>query len=402
MKIALVIERMEAWRGGAETSTLQYAQSLKDAGCEVHLVTASRGQPPAGITLNMLPGSNFNRAWATYSFHQKARKLILADNFDVVHAVAPFAGANLYQPRSGTVVETIERNLALCPPGKRPWKRLFNRLNTRQQLLLRLEQKMLTANPGPVVVAISDYVTRQLTEHYHLPASRIRQVFNAVDTTLLTLPEAEKKANRQAIRTLYHLADHEVVLLCVAHNFKLKGVAPLLTAVGQILSAQPQLPLKLLIIGRDNPVPHLQHAERLGIAERVQFVGSTERMPAFYHASDVLVHPTYYDPCSRVVLEALAAGLPCITTRHNGAGEIMGNGRGGLVISDADCIPELAEAIGRMTDVLFRKNCSVSAGALAETLSMTRHVSEMLEVYQELHKNGPTVQDVCRGFGFSV
>ena len=75
-------------------------------------------------------------------------------------------------------------------------------------------------------------------------------------------------------------------------------------------------------------------AQRLGIAERVSFVGLCSEMRDAYFAADFLVHPTFYDPCSLVVLEALACALPVITTRANGASELLHPLQEGYVVDD--------------------------------------------------------------------
>ena len=71
-------------------------------------------------------------------------------------------------------------------------------------------------------------------------------------------------------------------------------------------------------------------ARRLKITDRVRFAGYCADMRNGYFAADFFVHPTFYDPCSLVVMEALACGLPVVTTRYNGAAEIMRPPREGL------------------------------------------------------------------------
>jgi UDP-glucose:(heptosyl)LPS alpha-1,3-glucosyltransferase len=107
-------------------------------------------------------------------------------------------------------------------------------------------------------------------------------------------------------------------------------------------------------------------------------------MAAYYHAADVCVHPTYYDPCSRVVLEALAQGVPCITTAFNGASEVMTDGREGLHHRDAGRGGRAGRTVKDLSSCDLRRRMGESALSLRERVSMARHVKELNEVFVEL------------------
>ena len=83
----------------------------------------------------------------------------------------------------------------------------------------------------------------------------------------------------------------------------------------------------------------------LGLDDVVHLLGFLPDIRPAFHASDFFVLPTYYDPCSLVVFEALACGLPVITTACNGAGELMTEGREGFVVPAPDDRGPLAEAL---------------------------------------------------------
>src|SRR6202000_1194572 len=91
---------------------------------------------------------------------------------------------------------------------------------------------------------------------------------------------------------------------------------------------------RLLVVGHPRTTPYERLARSLGIADNIRFLGPRRDVQHCYFAADFLVHPTFYDPCSLVVLEALACGLPVITTRHNGASELLHPPREGFVIHD--------------------------------------------------------------------
>jgi UDP-glucose:(heptosyl)LPS alpha-1,3-glucosyltransferase len=121
--------------------------------------------------------------------------------------------------------------------------------------------------------------------------------------------------------------------------------------------------------------------QRRRLADVVQFVGPTQRISHFYHAADFLVHPTFYDPCSRVVLEALASGLPCITTRYDGAAEMVGDGESGFVLDAPEDVDTLADRIAVLTDDATRQRMRAAVRDLP-VADMHRHAQEVVEIYR--------------------
>lgn len=381
MRVAIVIERIETWRGGAETSTLEFAHLLAGRGLDVTIYTSTRAISPPDLQIVTIPVTATPRPLKTARFLSKTAARLARETFDIVHAITPVVTADVYQPRGGLIRETVARNVAIRPDAaRRTLKRLLAAFNFKQRTLLDLEDRVMRPG-GPAIACVSNYVARQVREHYGLDGERVRVVFNGVQIAAAS-PE-QRASDRRDIRDRYRVPDDALLLLCVAHNFKLKGVGPLLQAVGR-LAVDGFRAMRVLVVGRDDPGPMAELARKVNVADLVTFVGPTERVAAFYHAADVCVHPTYYDPCSRVVLEALSRGVPCITTALNGASEVMLDGVHGFVVPGPDNVQILAERVSRMRDADLRARMSSAAAALAPKLTMTRHVDEMIELYDHL------------------
>lgn len=382
MKVALVMERMEPWRGGAETSTHQLIQHLLGLGIELTIVTRSRLASAPGMQVQALRCNPPTRSGRSAAFARAAERVTARAEVDLVHAISPCRRADVYEPRGGTVVETIARNLAVRRSGAaRSLKRLANRFNYRQRLMLDLERRILGRNRPPVVVALSDYVVRQLREHYDFPESHIRRIFNGVDPD--TAGEAQRRHDRQEIRELYGVGERDLLVILVAHNFRLKGVARWIEAAAS-LAGDADLRLQSLVVGRDNAIRWQRVAAAAGVGDRIQFTGPTRRIAAFYHAADLLVHPTYYDPCSRVVLESMAAGLPCVSTRFDGAAEVIDDGVSGFVIDSPEDVTGLAEKVRLLADPSRRAEMGKRAAQASEGTSMRRHAEEIAALYAEV------------------
>ncbi len=420
-RVALIMERIETWRGGAETSTMQFAQHLARLGCQVTVLTTTHAQSTHNLKVVPIRAGSTLRASKTMLFARRAAAYVRANPFDIVHSITPCSAADVYQPRGGTVPETLERNLALRSGAlQRGMKDLAQRLSLKYRIVGRLERKLLRRRPPPFVIAISQYVADQLAKHYQFDPARIRLVFNGVDPDLTSADD--RSTQRRQIRKQFDLADDDLVALCVAHNFKLKGVHRLIEALAHLRSAanagsyspdaarsgalhahagpgsqtgssgidvaSARADLYVVIVGRDDLTPFARLAEQLGVADRVFFSGPTQRIGAFFHAADLLVHPTFYDPCSRVVLEALAAGLPVITTRFNGAAERITDGREGYVIDSPDDVDALADRIDRLLDDEHRRDCAARAPSAVEDFSMARHAERVLALYEDILRNG--------------
>jgi len=171
----------------------------------------------------------------------------------------------------------------------------------------------------------------------------------------------------------------------VAHNFKLKGVGTLIRATACL---RRELPVRTVIVGKAGPGKYRRLAGSLGVSDRVHFAGPTAAVDSFYAAADVYCQPTWYDPCSLVVLEALACGLPVITTRFNGAGELLTQEREGYVMADPADHEELARCVRELADEAARWRAGEAARKLALQHTLEENFEQMLEVFRIATEKG--------------
>jgi UDP-glucose:(heptosyl)LPS alpha-1,3-glucosyltransferase len=142
--------------------------------------------------------------------------------------------------------------------------------------------------------------------------------------------------------------------------------------------ALPSLPaLHLVVLGAGREGKFSRAAGSLGVSSRLHFAGFSENPREYYAAAEVLIHPTYYDPCSLSVLEALACGVPVITTTANGAGELITLGREGFVLEPGDVAGIAAAAEQILRDW---ENFHTSARERARDLSFESHLARVEEV----------------------
>jgi UDP-glucose:(heptosyl)LPS alpha-1,3-glucosyltransferase len=167
----------------------------------------------------------------------------------------------------------------------------------------------------------------------------------------------------------------------------MKGLGFLIKALAEIKKENAP-PFKLLVLGRDRQDSYLGLARNVGIFEEVMFAGSTDEPEKYYGASDLLAHPTFYDACSLTVLEALASGLPVITSSFNGACGIISQGEDGLIIEDLRDEKGLREAIRFFFGKERRILASRLARTKAEAFSDRANFCRMMEIFERVRKPG--------------
>lgn len=390
--VAIILERMNVSLGGAERSICELAEALRRANVQVTLLAA---RAKGGEGLIPLCGSGTGRV--SFARFEKALIRHLAEHeYDIVHSTLPFSFCDVYQPRGGSYPEAILRNAASYRnPKMRTWKRWTGWLNWRRTSLMWAERLLCRRCEGTTVAALSDYVRDQFVRHYAVPEERIVVIPNGVQLDP-PVDSAKIKEFRGRVRSQSDVAEGEdpAIFLFAANNFRLKGLGPLLEAVKRASSWPSARPIVVTVAGSGNPGPYLQRARRLGIGGRVVFLGAVADMQAAIAGCDTAVLPTYYDPASRFILEALAAGRPVITTRYNGAAERIEHQRHGIVLKDPGEIETLATALVRLShpDLVRQMSGAIVEDGLREAVSIDRHAEQLTELYETIyhgmHKHG--------------
>ncbi len=378
MRIGFQIEHLDPSRGGAETYVHRFARDLLAGGHEVHLFAAAFEDPPEGATLHHVLRRGLTRPERDLRFARSVGRATRRAGVDVAVAVGRTFGATVLQPHGGTLAGSRRQNLRLVRPA---WlaglKRAFDAVNPRVRTQRWIERQQYRADPPPDVVAISRMVARHMQTFYRVPDERLHLVYNGVDTARFS--PAACGAARDAQREAWGLAPEETCFLMVAHNPRLKGLRELLEAAARL---DETLPWRIVVVGRCRGGRFRARAERLGIGDRLHLPGPMDDTLPAYAACDAYVQPTWYDPCSLVVLEAMACGRPVVTTRFNGASELMDDGREGVVLNTPEEIERLAEALRVLRDAGLRQRMGAAARETAEQHPIQRNVREMMAVFE--------------------
>lgn len=381
-KVAIIIERTDTALGGAETSVSELAEALSERGLEVSILAAN-GQTNAPNTLILFPGQTGRRT-CYFAFAKALKKHLSENHYDIIHSVLPFEFADVYQPRGGSIAESVIRNAASYEnKAIGTFKKVTAFANLRRTMLLRAERRLCENPSGPMIAALSEYVARQFREHYGVETERIAIIPNGVKTDKL-IDKKRAEALRTQVFTQLGIKETEkcILFLFAANNFRLKGLACLIRALH--LAAVNNA--YLLVVGRDRASRYQDIAVKLGIGSKVIFLGQMGDIQNVLSIADVAALPTFYDPSSRFVLEGLAAGKPVITTKFNGAADLFVNKNHGSIIESPENIEELARAIKYFSEPanIRKATEAIAADNLKEKISIGRAASQMEALYNTI------------------
>ncbi|HWB07788.1 MAG TPA: glycosyltransferase family 4 protein [Pirellulales bacterium] len=370
MKIGLVIESLDPARGGAEQWTSQYAGWLVRAGHEVHVVA---GQFAA--ELPEIVRHRIDRPASRIDFALAARRLLDSLSLDVVHDMGSGWHCDVFQPHGGSRTAAFEQNLLLLPPWLRGLKRKTARWLPRYREFQRLLTSQYSAEQR-IFIALSRMVARDFERFHGVRRSQIRIVYNGVDVERFS-PD-HRPRYRRVVRDELGVTDDDTLLLIVAHNFRLKGVPTLVSAVKRLRDEGHKV--KAAIVGGKRRA----RVDAGANEPAVIYAGPADDTVRYYAAADLYVQPTFYDPCSLVLLEALASGLPVVTSRYNGAGELITPGVEGHLVNDPASVEELTECLRPLANPANRGPMAIAARELALRHSLDCNCRELLAVYEEV------------------
>lgn len=381
MKIALCYESMIPQMGGCETYLADLARCLAADHHEVHLFTTrlDRASFPDTVVEHMLPptsGLKFLRPW---QFARSCYEAMKKEPLDVTVGFIKTWGQDILMPQGGFHVASVDHNNhKLTSPWTRRLMRFIQTVDPKQWSFRSLERRQLFAFPSLIVVP-SNMVKQHAQRYYQLAESRLRVVHNAIDFS--RFPTSDRLLVRSQMRDQCQLLPEDNVGLFVGHNFRLKGLDPLLRSIKLI---PPEVNFKLLICGKSNKTRFVKLAERLGITDRVRFLGYHPDVREAFFAADFLVHPSFYDPCALVTMEALACGLPVITTQYNGGSELLPKDLASLTIETPHHHQAMANNIIRLCNPEERLILSRSAREAAKTWTFADHYRELLAIFEQV------------------
>jgi UDP-glucose:(heptosyl)LPS alpha-1,3-glucosyltransferase len=365
MRLAIIRKQYSAF-GGAEQFIERLAHQLADRKVLVSIVAESwTGGSASNTQWIQAKAGGISRAGRYRAFLNSARTLLATRPFDLVQSHERFVGADICRLGDGLHRSWLNRYALTLPR----WRQHALRLDPFHRQMLQLEAQMFQY-PHTHFVANSRLVADEAQEIYGIDASRISLIPNGIDTEFFTPATLEQRVNS---RKELQISEHAFVLCAVGVGFARKGFFDLVRCIALCQD------VVLLIAGKDRLEAKLRYEiTRLNLGNRIRLLGPIQGIRQVYWAADTFVLPSLYDPSSNAVLEALACGLPVITTRNVGTGlEVESAQSGALCERDQASIAEAINAVQRQ-----HSSMSKNARQLALKFSQDHTISAWWNLYQ--------------------
>jgi len=353
LKIALIRRKYSA-TGGAELYLQRLLRALVEGGHVVHLYTESWQVKPEGVTVHPIAVRG-SRADLPLKFAEAVGLELEGQTFDCVFSLERTVRQDVYRAGDGLHRIWLQQRREFSPW----WKKPFLSRGAFHRNMLALESRTFDpANTGRVIVN-SEMVKREIIANFKFPEDRIHLVRNGVDT------DRFQHRLRTETRARFGVKEGEFLLLFVGSGWERKGLGYLIAALRKLSRAK----VKLLVVGKGK--------KPCCAPQNVIFAGTLSGIENAYAAADLFTFLPIYEPSANVCIEALAAGLPVVTSAQNGAAEVIKEGVNGSVIGRADDLDSIVKAIRFWQG---RPNCRPVNTAF--DLSLERNVSETLAVLE--------------------
>jgi UDP-glucose:(heptosyl)LPS alpha-1,3-glucosyltransferase len=353
MKIGFAIEHYDPQRGGAEQYAVGLARWLEQQGHEVHIFTPNAGQATESAAnlhaFDVPPGPRHTRL---DRMADALKAALAACPCDVVHGFNHIRHGDILR-LGGGVHRAFEKYSILSEPTAFQRNLKYASMNILPKYrAFRRNEYFQFAPPNRHFIANAPRVAEDMARWYPACSERIHMIPNGIDPQRFN-PKLRAELRTDARKELPG-NPKAFTLLFASNNYKLKGLRHLIDALPAAMKKLNR-PLRLLVAGRERPTAYRKQAERLNLAQDVFFLDHCPNIARLYAASDALVHPTYYDACANVCIEAAAMGVPVLTTHNNGAAHFLAECRN-TVLVDMPCgNATLAQAIAQLTEPFRRE-----------------------------------------------
>ena len=351
------VRRGYSTSGGAEAYLKRLAAGLSAQGHEAQLFTTAEW-PDAEWSFGPLTRM---RGDSPMRFADELEQLRPSLKCDVLMSLERVWGCDVYRAGDGVHRAWLNRRAKVAGP----LRRVADALSPKHLATLRLEQSLFGRMGARHVIANSQMVKNEITQIYSYPPAQIALVPNGVPALQF---QQLAPGQRASMRAELGLADNDIAVLFVGSGWERKGLRYAIQAV----EAARDERLRLLVAGKGNQDAFTSPA--------VRFLGVRHDLPALYAAADVFILPTIYDPFSNACLEAIAAGLPVITTRANGCADIIVEGRHGSIVEQPDDVPALSRCLRLWSDAGRRAEARPLLLELAACYDISVNVERTLQV----------------------
>ena len=381
MRLAIIRQRYTPY-GGAERFVEGALEALLERGVAISLYTRQWPNTRLQLIEPVLCNPFYiGRLWRDWSFARAVCGAVATKAPELVQSYERLLCCDVYRAGDGVHRVWLDEWLRDASAFKR-WR---VESNFYHRYILDIERRLFASPWLRAVICNSKMVRDEIHERFGLSLEKLPVIYNAVDSDVFS---PELKQHRAAVRQKLGVPDTATVFLLVGSGYACKGVA---TAI-QALTRLPG-DTYLFVVGRDKSTrPYKRLARHLGIARRVVLLGAQDDPRPFYGAADAFVLPTLYDPCPNAALEAMACGLPVVTSTKCGVAELVTENDAGLVCAARD-VDALARHMMTLTDAEARRLLGARAREAVLPMTPASMTLQLVLLYRDLIAAAVAVRD---------
>src|SRR5262245_45530453 len=368
LKIALV-RRGYSRSGGAESYLKRLARGIAEACHGVQLIAGDDwpdDQWPFGEIKRL-------RAKSVIGFANELEQIRPQLHCDVLFSLERVWSCEVYRAGDGVHRAWLARRRRF----EVPLKQFVRAAGRKHRDLLHLEESLFEECSAGRVIAASQMVADEITGVYDYPADRIDLVHNGVPLDRFRFdPELREKSREE-----FNLKPDQLALLFAGSGWERKGLLFAIEAMALCKDRE----MRLLVAGRGDARPYKTTRLRFWREDPLRFLGEVADLAPVYAAADIFILPTIYDPFSNACLEALACGLPVITTHSNGFSEIIEDSVHGSIVDQADLLA-LRDAIRLWSNPSRRVAARSTNRQLAAQFDISKNIEETLAILRGVAK----------------
>src|SRR5579883_93086 len=305
--------------GGLQRDFLRIAKTCLQRGHEIDVYTAKwEGEKDPNLQVHLLPIKGWQNHTRNLNFSRELQKQLKNKKYDLVVGFNKIPGLDVYYAAD------------TCFLAKNAGRSFWYRFVPRYRQLAQFEKSVFEKNQKTRILLIAEKQQQEFQKFYQTEKDRFHLLPPGISRERMAPSNAAEI--RDHLRDEFNLKKNDLLLLMVGSGFKTKGLDRILVGLSS-LDEKTKAHTKLFVIGQDHPESFIHQAKKLNISDKVLFLGGRHDVSRFFLAADLLVHPAYNENTGTVLLEALTAGLPVLTTDVCGYAKYIREARAGLVLS---------------------------------------------------------------------
>ncbi len=359
MKIGLIRRRF-APSGGAELYLQRLLGELTKRGHEPHLLAEDWRNVDSGVIVHRIIRRG-GRAYGPINFAEAVRDLLPPLGLDCTLSLERTIAQDVYRAGDGVHRVWLQNRRQFSAW----WRKPFVGMGAFHRTVMALEKQTFDPKNTRHIIVNSEMVRREILGNFGFPEERIHLIRNGVDVDRM------RNGDRRMARQRFGISEREFVVGFVGSGWERKGLHFLIRALRLVSSDHP---VRLLVAGKGTR-PLLAPSNAI-------FCGSIKEVELVYAATDLIVTLPIYEPCANVVSEAIAAGIPVVTSIQNGASELVQEGITGTIVSNPADVGTVSSAILKW----IQSGCGNLSKVDLSEFSIARNVTQTLELLERVYR----------------